>query len=314
MAPDILGIGEVVVDWVATVDHFPEPDEKIDSKSQNLFSGGVTANYTVAISRLGGSVGFFGAIGDDEHGHFLLNDFRGENVDVQHLIIKKGEKTPVNFIFVVESTGEKVIIQSPYMHTTIPSVADFSYDWLNGVKLIHTTGIYPEVAEKVFKLAKQKNILISFDLEKQIATWGSQKLLPMLKYVDILLPNKFGAIQLTNTDNIEEAAQKFLELGIETIIITKGDKGATAFTLNEKIDVPAIKIKPIDTTGAGDTFCAAFTYYHGIKKKSIQDSLQIANIAAGLKTLKLGARTGMPNQDMIRDYIKKTNIELQKEF
>ena len=82
MAPEILGIGEVVVDWVATVDHFPEPDEKLDSKSQNIFSGGVTANYAVAVARLGGSVGFFGAIGDDHYGRYLLEDFKQEKVEI----------------------------------------------------------------------------------------------------------------------------------------------------------------------------------------------------------------------------------------
>ena len=65
---DIVGLGEVVVDWVAEVPHFPKPDEKIDALSENYFSGGVTANYLVAISRLGVSCGFIGAVGDDSYG------------------------------------------------------------------------------------------------------------------------------------------------------------------------------------------------------------------------------------------------------
>ena len=68
---DILGLGECVVDWVAIVDHFPSPDEKIDSISQSLFSGGVTANYIVAAARLGIQTGFMGAVGKDEQGVFL---------------------------------------------------------------------------------------------------------------------------------------------------------------------------------------------------------------------------------------------------
>ena len=50
---DIIGLGEVVVDWVSKIPHFPKPDEKIDALSENYFSGGVTANYLVAVSRLG---------------------------------------------------------------------------------------------------------------------------------------------------------------------------------------------------------------------------------------------------------------------
>ena len=112
MSPEIIGLGEVVVDWVATVDHFPEPDEKIDSNSQDLFSGGVTANYTVAAARLGADVAFIGAVGNDDHGEFLKRDFIDQNVTLEGLVTKKKEKTPVNFIFVVQDSGEKVIIQS----------------------------------------------------------------------------------------------------------------------------------------------------------------------------------------------------------
>ena len=72
---DIIGLGEVVVDWVAEIPHFPKPDEKIDALSENYFAGGVTANYLVAIARLGVSCGFIGAIGDDSYADFLIEDF-----------------------------------------------------------------------------------------------------------------------------------------------------------------------------------------------------------------------------------------------
>ena len=86
MGFEILGLGEVVVDWVSLIDHFPEPDEKIDSLSQYMFSGGVTANFTVAVSRLGAKTGFFGAIGNDSYGNFLKNDFKNEDLECSYLI------------------------------------------------------------------------------------------------------------------------------------------------------------------------------------------------------------------------------------
>ena len=94
---EILGLGEVVVDWVSLIDHFPEPDEKIDSLSQYMFSGGVTANFSVASSRLGAKTGFFGAIGNDSYGNFLKNDFKNENVDCSYLFTKKLNQKQYNF-------------------------------------------------------------------------------------------------------------------------------------------------------------------------------------------------------------------------
>ena len=72
---DIIGLGEVVLDWVTEIPHFPQPDEKIDALSENYFPGGVTANYLVATARLGGKSGFIGAVGCDPYGDYLINDF-----------------------------------------------------------------------------------------------------------------------------------------------------------------------------------------------------------------------------------------------
>ena len=72
---DIVGLGEVVIDWVTEIPHFPKPDEKINALSENIFPGGVTANYLVAVARLGGKSGFIGAVGSDPYGDFLISDF-----------------------------------------------------------------------------------------------------------------------------------------------------------------------------------------------------------------------------------------------
>jgi len=307
---DILGLGEVVVDWVAIVDHFPVPDEKIDSIEQNLFSGGVTANYVVAASRLNARTGFIGAIGNDDQGRFIQTDFRKENVIIDYLIEKKGKNTPVDFIFVVKSSGEKVIIQSPYMYTTVPELSDFSPNWLKNVKLLHTTGIYPEITTKAFEIAKKENVKISFDLEKQIILRGSPLLKTLLKQVDILMPNKAGAMQITGTTNPMDAAKKFLDWGIKTIVITLGEEGSLVVTQKEIIKNPAMKTKVVDTTGAGDTFCAAFDYAYGLKDHNLHDASLIANAAAALKISKLGARTGMPTIKEIKNYLEQNNISI----
>ncbi|UYP45381.1 ADP-dependent ribose-1-phosphate kinase [Candidatus Lokiarchaeum ossiferum] len=308
MGYDIMGIGEVVVDWVATVDHFPEPDEKIDSKTQNLFSGGVTANYCVAAARLGAKVSFFGAIGSDDHGNFLKADFISEKIDCQNLLVKANCPTPVNFIFVVEKTGEKVIIQSPYMHTTVPSIESFQEKILSGVKLVHSTGIYPEITLRAFRYARKHNIITSFDLEKQIAVWGVAKLKPILENVDILLPNKMGAMELTNTNSPLDAAKIFIQWGIKTIVITLGEEGALAVTKDRILRFPAKKIKPVDTTGAGDTFCAAFGYAYGILSMPLDKAVQYANAAAFLKIQHLGARSGMPSSSQVEQLLIKEKL------
>ncbi|RLE62113.1 MAG: hypothetical protein DRJ47_11190, partial [Thermoprotei archaeon] len=107
---DVVGLGEVCIDWTAIVDHLPEPDEKVFSKKYERFVGGVTANFSVAFARLGGKVGFIGGVGDDEYGKLILKTLENEGVDVSRLKMMRNGRTAVNIV-VVAANGERVIIQ-----------------------------------------------------------------------------------------------------------------------------------------------------------------------------------------------------------
>jgi ribokinase len=301
---DIVGLGEVVVDWVAEIPHFPKPDEKIDALTESYFSGGVTANYVVAVSRLGTSCGFIGALGDDEYGDFLIRDFKKELVDTTLTIKKKGMRTPINFIFVAK--GEKTIIQSPHMQITKLQLSDLNEEYIINAKHLHTTMIHPEITKKAIKIAKENNLTISIDLEAQIAQRGWSNLKEDLLESDILIPNKQGAKMITNTKTPEEAAKVLIKKGVPIVIITMGDKGALITTENFQKLIPAYNIENvIDTTGAGDTFNGAFSVAYWIKGWDLEKSCRFANAAASLKILKLGARTGMPTEKELIEYLRK---------
>ena len=304
---DIVGLGEVVVDWVVEIPHYPKPDEKIDAITENLFSGGVTANFLVAAARLGGNCGFIGAIGDDDYGRFLLNDFRNENVDTSMTIVKNDNSTPVNFIMVVK--GEKSIIQSPKMQSTRLVRKELDETYISNAKVLHTTLIHQDVSEEAIKIAKNYDIRISIDLESQIALKGWNNLSKLLLQADVLLPNKEGAKTITGCNTPEAAAMFLINKGIPIVIITMGERGCLITTKEFQKLIPAYNIKPIvDTTGAGDTFNGAFSMAYWIKKWSLEKSCKYANAAAGLKLMKLGARTGMPYKDEVLNFLKLNEI------
>ena len=305
--PQILGLGEIVKDWVSIVPWYPKPDEKIDSELEQYFGGGVTANFIVSTTRLGITSAFIGAVGDDSAGKFLIKDMKMEGVDTQYLLAKKGFQTPVNFIFVIKDSGEKTIIQSPHMQTTKLNLKDIKPNIFKGAKLLHTTCIHPDITLKAMKLAKENGLKISLDLESQIALRGMDELLPYLSYVDILLPNKMGAMTLTQKETPLEAAKEFLKLGIKTVVITLGRNGALAVTKDTIIESPAYEIQPVDVTGAGDAFCGGFCFANVIKQMSLQESLIFANACAAIKILQLGARTGMPTLEEVLLFLRERN-------
>lgn len=301
---DIVGLGEVVLDWVTEIPHFPKPDEKIDALSENYFPGGVTANYLVAVARLGGLSGFIGAVGDDSYGELLIDDFVKENVDT--VCIKKvvNKTTPVNFIFVAK--GEKTIIQSPHMYTTKIELTDLNESYIADSKLLHTTIIHQNVTVKALDIAKRNNVKISIDLESQIALRGWNNIKNVLLKADVLLPNKEGAKSITNSNNPERAAKILVKKGIPIVIITLGSNGVLITTNDFQKRIPTYDINNIiDTTGAGDTFNGAFSLAYWIKGWDLEKSCIYANAAASLKIQKLGARSGMPNETELIEFLKK---------
>lgn len=303
---DIIGLGEVVVDWVAEIPHFPKPDEKIDAISENHFSGGVTANYLVCVARLDTSCGFIGAVGDDSYGDFLIEDFKNEKVDTSLTLKKSGRKTPVNFIFVAK--GEKTIIQSPYMQTTKLDILDLDELYISSSKHLHTTIIHPNITKKAIAIAKENDLTLSIDLESQIAQRGWNNLKDVLLKCDVLIPNKEGAKSITNSDTPKEAANILIKKGIPIVIITLGNKGALITTKQYQKIVPTYDIeKIVDTTGAGDAFNGGFSVGYWIKGWDLEKSCRFGNASASLKIQKLGARTGMPTEKELYKFLKQKN-------
>ncbi|MFX1328672.1 MAG: carbohydrate kinase family protein [Promethearchaeota archaeon] len=301
---DIIGLGEVVIDWVTEIPYFPKPDEKVYAITESFFPGGVTANFLVAVARMGISCGFIGAVGDDSYGDFLIEDFKKEKVDTKLTIKKKGYKTPVNFILVVK--GEKTIIQSPYMLRTKLELTDLEEFYISESKVLHSTLIHPELSEKVLSLAKKYDVKISIDLESQIAKRGWGNLKNLLLKADVLIPNKEGAKIITKRKSPKDAAVELIKKGIPIVIITLGNKGALITTEEFQKEIPAYKVDNIvDTTGAGDTFNGVFSVAYWIKKWNLEKSVKYANAAAALKIQKLGARTGMPSEEDLLKFLKK---------
>jgi ribokinase len=304
---DIVGLGEVVIDWVVELPYYPSPDEKINALSESYFPGGVTANFLVAFSRLGGSCGFIGAVGDDFYADLLIDDLKREKIDTSLTFKIEDKTTPINFIMIVK--GEKSIIQSPHMQTTKIKISDLDELYIGNAKVLHTTIIHQKVTEKAIEIAKDFDVSVSIDLEAQIAQKGWQVLKEVLLSADIVIPNKNGALSITNTKSPQKAAEILVKKGIPIVIITLGKEGVLITTKKFQKKIPAYEVKKvIDTTGAGDCFNGAFCYGYWIEGWEIEKACKYANAAAALKIQKLGARTGMPSQSELIQFLREIDV------
>ncbi len=119
-----------------------------------------------------------------------------------------------------------------------------------------------------------------------------------LQNVHIILPNRIEAemlsgIKVTDAESAHRAAQAIGEKGIENVIITLGKDGAYVKEKDTYTLIPSKQVETIDTTGAGDVFCGAFSVYLA-EQHSISESVQFANAAAALAVTRIGAQSAIP--------------------
>jgi sugar/nucleoside kinase (ribokinase family) len=303
MGPDVVGLGEAVVDFVASIPRFPDPDEKINAKRYAKFPGGVTANFCVDLSKMGVRTAFVGGVGLDHDGAYLLKALEDMGVDVSRAVKRSDEMTPVNIVLVNEA-GQKEIIQSPSMLTVFPRPDELDLDLIASSKVLHTTALRADTAEVAMSYARKRGVLVSFDLEKHVAEYGGERLAPLIRLTDILMPNRLGALSLTGARSPEEAAEQLLEMGPKVVVITLGDGGCLVRTADEVQVVPAFKVDAVDATGAGDAFNAGFIL--GVLEGwDYTRCAEFANACGAIKVTRPGAQSGPKSREEVLAFMRE---------
>lgn len=302
MQVEIVGLGECCVDFFISVEDFCPVDDKIWILKTESHPGGVTANFCVAVAKLGIKSGFMGSAGDDADGQFIYKNFARRGVDTKHFFLDRNKKSPVNFI-IVNKRGERQILQSPDLFSNALLPNEINPEYISAAKFLHTSAVRIEAAHKAMEYAKEYGVNVSFDLERHVAVMGLSKLQPLLQMTDILLPNKLGALELSKEKDLGVVAKKFLNFGPKVVVITLGEKGCLVTTEDEQYRVPAFKVKAIDTTGAGDAFNASFivALYKGMK---LEDVAEFANAVAALKCTRMGAQSS-PSLGEVEAFLSK---------
>lgn len=125
-----------------------------------------------------------------------------------------------------------------------------------------------------------------------------------LKFVDLLFLNEIEAKLLTDIKNIEKAAKHTLKMGPKIVALKLGKKGCIILTEEKKIYSSAFNVKVADTSGAGDAFDAGFLT-GVIKGWDLKKAARFANAVGALSTMKVGARSALPNRREVRRFLRR---------
>lgn len=290
--------GSINTDLVSYVDKMPEAGETVSGTSFKITNGGKGANVAVAAARLNGSSKLFGCVGCDIFSESAIRNLEKENVDISCVEKIKNEYCGTAQILVTKKTNSIVVCEGANACLTPEKIYSMEEEMAK-LDIIATQLEIPlESAVAVFEICKKRDIAFLFNP-------SPVKKVPekIYKNADYILVNEIEIQYMEGYDSSDPL--KILEKYSGRLILTKGKEGV--YFYGKKIEhIPAIDLKPVDTTGAGDTFTGALMSALS-NGKSLEDSIIFANTAAGLKTLKQGAQTGMPTIDEVNNFLKKNN-------
>ena len=301
----IIVIGSSNTDMVIKTEKLPAPGETILGGKFLMNPGGKGANQSVAASRLGGKVTFISKRGNDLFGNQAVGLLMREGVDIKY-IVKDPDLPSGVALITVDSTGENSIVVAPgsngnLLKEDIPSVI---FDTGKFEILLLQLEIPIDTVEYSAVTASEHGIKVI--LNPAPARKLSDNL---LKNTWLITPNETEAetitgVIITDIPSAERAAELIQERGVKNVIITLGEAGAFIKSENYTGLIPGIKVKPVDTTAAGDVFNGALAV--AISEGSdLKDAVIFANKAASISVTRMGAQASAPYRNEINSQIHK---------
>jgi len=292
MTLDVIGFGALNVDKLYKVNMIAREEEESFVIDFEEAPGGSAANTVAGLARLELKTGYIGKLAEDREGELLLNDFRRENVDISGIIISKKGRSGVVMGY-VDGKGERALYVAPGVNDWL-EFKEINLDYAADTEFLHLTSF---VGEKPFEAQKRlmkhlSDVKISFDPGALYARKGLTSLKPIIKKTFVMLPNE-NEIRLLTGKDYEGGSKTLIKEGVDVVAVKLGERGCYVTDGKETHLVEPYEKKVVDTTGAGDAFCAGFLYSL-IKRRDLYECGKLGNFVAAGCISKFGARTGLP--------------------
>jgi len=291
--------------------HFPL-GAKIEVGKIYVFSGGGGTNTAATFANQGFKVAYVGKLGKDKRGEAILEELKKLGIETQ--FVKKDKKYPTAYSLIISSpAGERTIFvyrgASHYLTKKEIPWEKLRAKWFY---LATLSGKTAQIFADIVDFAKKNQIKIVCNPGNIQINLGLRILKPILRKVDILILNQEEASLLTKTPYQAEMAifRKLNKLCPGIVIVTKGKEGVVLSDKKFFYFTPALKVKILEKTGAGDAFSAGFLAEY-IKTKDIQRSLQFAIANASSCIKKIGAKNGLLKKGEKYQRVKIKRIKIK---
>ena len=293
-------IGSINLDLIAMVDRLPAPGETVPGNGFRSAPGGKGANQALAAARAGGRVRMIGAVGKDAFAAEALACLREGKVELSG-VREAAAATGIALIF-VDGKGENVIVVAPGANDTVLAGDLAKARFAKGEIVLLQHEIPLGTVEATLVAASEAgatSVLNTAPFRVEAA-----KLLAMADYVVAnetefdLYANALSLAGASRPERMDDYARKFRR----TIVVTLGGDGVLAAGPKGSFTAPALEITPVDTVGAGDTFCGYLG--DGLARRMPFDAaLRRAAAAGSLACLKRGAQPSIPTDEEVAAWL-----------
>lgn len=291
----ILVIGHAAYDITFPLDKFPEENTKTRVENRVECGGGPAFNAAYLLGKWGMDVSFAGIVGNDNFGTKLRKQIQMVGVKTDYLQTTNDFPTTNSFIVANTENGSRTILT--YRKEDM-KMDDFELNFDPDIILVD--GQEYDLSVKFIK--KYPKAISIIDAGKP-----KENIINLAKMVNYVVCSKHFAEAVTNTKITDDNSminlyKKMENTFLGNIIVTLESKGALYKYNNQIKLMPSLKIKAVDSTGAGDIFHGAFTYAIA-NDYNLEEAIRISTVAGALSVTKIGSLASMPDKELIKEYI-----------
>ena len=285
--------GSINVDLVSRVKSHPRPGETVTGSDYQLIPGGKGANQALAAARAGAGVRLIGAVGSDDLARVALAELESGGVDLRDVARKEGATGLA--IIVVDQAGENSIVVAPGANSRVTAEQCAGIEFQPADTLLIQLEVPFSEGRKVAKRAHDAGARVVLSVAP-FRPLSADDVAP----ASILVMNEHEAADFAGhlglkTGNDEANVSALGKQLGKTVIATLGAEGAVAATDGRIVRVPALRVTPVDTTGAGDTFAGVLAAFLD-EGADLAKAMALAAVAGSLATTKHGAQPSFPTR------------------
>jgi len=298
----VLVVGNINIDFVLRARRLPKRGETLLADSFHLVAGGKAANQAVAAARLGAQVAVIGRVGSDTFAQELVENLKGEGINTALVEQDDREHTGTALVMLEPDGGSTILTAlGANLHCLPEGLAGKLRPALNEADgVLVQLGVPLATVEAVIGAAGVAKKRVFFDPTPLRAGLPDN-----WRRAYAVTPNEtevaaLCGLPVRGRKKAEEACGKLLEEGVQAAVVKLGSKGAVVGSDGKVRYFPALKVKAVDTTGAGDAFAAAFAVRQ-LEGGDVWEAARFANCAAGLAASRFGAQPSLPRREEVEE-------------